>query len=483
MTEQRKPRSHLVRLTPMLVYTLVYVVTCLIGAFMLLVDWRPFVALFEYFSGTEAPQLTGSELATTLVLLVAAPVTMWAGFLGVTYMRVRPLDRAVARIARTRLDPPTAVPVAAFAVSLAAALVSLAHAGSFSRLDSWLHYADWITARQTVFARVGFAGFVNIYLLLPLSAAWIAVTMRPRGRGLLVIGIAATLAVGVQLLLFQKKAAIVAALIVLTALAVHLLGPGTARRARWAVPTSVLAMTAVYFALVVLPVYAQTRQTVQTVVAAEDATEKELPSAPVPITPQERERRKSLAKELDLDNRTKALVLYSLLSPLTRTSAPSLYYADVFPRRHAFYGFGLGDGKPTDDTRVVWDYMNPTLPGGTVAAPFQFGMFALWGLAGALAACAAAGAGLALLWRIVIESFPPRDWQSVGASLVVLLSVYLAVDSAQNSILVSYGVIWGLLVVAVALGIAAAVRRGGRALRADAAPPSAADRSAPNSQL
>jgi hypothetical protein len=221
-------------------------------------------------------------------------------------------------------------------------------------------------------------------------------------------------------------------------------------------------MVAAYFALVVLPVYAQT-QSELTAVAAEG----ELRRARIPMSPEQRERLRKLAEEVNLDNRTKALAVYSLLSPLTRTSSASLYYADVFPRRHPFYGFGLGDGKPTDDTRVVWDYMNPTLPGGTVAAPFQFGMFALWGLAGALAACAAAGAGLALLWRIVVDSFPPRDWQSLGASLVVLLALYLAIDSAQNSILVSYGVFWGFLAIAAAIGIAAAVRRAERALSSE----------------
>jgi hypothetical protein len=447
----------------MLVYTLAYAGTCLIGAFLLLVDWRPLAAYFEYFSGTESPHLTGPEIATTMVLLVAAPITMWIGFLAVTYIRFHPVDRAVARIASAKLDAPPALPIATFAISLTAALVSLVQAGSLSHIGSWLHYADWITARQTIFAHVGFAGFVNIYLLLPLSAAWIAVTRRLQGRGLAIIVLTTTLAVGVQLLLFQKKAAIVAAVIVLTALAVHFTGAAaTARRLRWAVPTSVLVMVAAYFALVVLPVYAQT-QSELTAVAAEG----ELRRARIPMSSEQRDRLRKLAEEVNLDNRTKALAVYSLLSPLTRTSSASLYYADVFPRRHAFYGFGLGDGKPTDDTRVVWDYMNPTLPGGTVAAPFQFGMFALWGLAGALAACAAAGAGLALLWRIVVDSFPPRDWQSLGASLVVLLALYLAIDSAQNSILVSYGVFWGFLVIAAAIGIAAAVRRAERALSSE----------------
>lgn len=477
MIERRTPRSHLVRLTPMLAYTLVYAGTCLVGAFFLLVDWRPFVAYFEYFSGTENPELAGSALATTLVLLIAAPVTMWIGFLAVTYIPVRPLDRAVSRIASAKLDPPPALPVVVFAVSLTTALVSLAQAGSFSRIDSWVNYADWITARQTIFARVGFAEFVNIYLLLPLSAAWIAVTRRPRGRGLAVIALASTLAVGVQLLLFQRKAAIVAVLILLTAFALRFVGPTAARRVRWAVPVSILSVVSVYFVLVVVPVYEQNRQTVQTIVAADGEPSR----TPIPISPQQLERRKILADEVNLDNRNKALALYSLLSPLTRTSAASLYYADVFPRRHAFYGFGLGDGKPTDDTRVVWDYMNPTLPGGTIAAPFQFGMFALWGLVGALAACAAAGVGLSLLWRIVVEGHPARDWQSLGGSLVVLLAVYLAIDSAQNSLLVSYGVLWGLLSIAVAIGIASSVRRARRAPRADAS--SAPAQSPPSSRI
>ena len=455
MAEQLTPRSHLVRLMPMLVYTLVYAGTCLIGAFLLLVDWRPFAAYFEYFSGTESPDLTDSEFATTFVLLVVAPVLMWMGFLAVTYVHLRPVDRVVARIASARLNLPPALPVALFAVSLTTALISLAQAGSFSHIGSWLDYADWITARQTVFAQMGFAAFVNIYLLVPLSAAWIAVTTRPRGRGLAIIVITTTLAIGVQLLLFQKKAAIVAVLIVLTAIALHFTGQAAARRLRWALPASILVLAAVYFALVVLPVYVESRQTVQTIVAAEGEDSR----SPTPVSPEQRERLKRLAEELGLDNRTKSLVMYSMLSPLTRSSAASLYYADVFPGRHPFYGFGLADGKPTDDTRVVWDYMNPTLPGGTVAAPFQFGMFALWGLVGALAACAAAGVGLALLWRVVVASRPPQDWQSLSGSLVVLLAVYLAIDSAQNSILVSYGVFWGFLFVAAAVGLAAALRR------------------------
>jgi hypothetical protein len=42
---------------------------------------------------------------------------------------------------------------------------------------------------------------------------------------------------------------------------------------------------------------------------------------------------------------------------------------------------------------------------------------------------------------------------------VLLLSVFLAMDSARNSLLVSYGVFWGFLFIGAAMTIAAALKR------------------------
>src|SRR5439155_24262971 len=36
-------------------------------------------------------------------------------------------------------------------------------------------------------------------------------------------------------------------------------------------------------------------------------------------------------------------------------------------------------------------------------------------------------------------------WSAMIGSLVILLGVYLAIESPRNSLLVSYGVLWGLL--------------------------------------
>jgi hypothetical protein len=443
---------HAVRLLPMLAYTIVYLGTCLVGALCLLLGWDTFVAYFEFFSGTEIPSFDGQEVATTLALLIAGPLLLWLGYLAATYRGTGVTERAVRRAAHARLEAGPGVVFVLFALSLALALASLVRADALALLASWLHYTDWITARQTVFARLGFAEFVNLYLLLPLTAAWVALTLRPRGLGLAGAIAPPVVAVLVQLALFQKKAAIVAALVILAAVALRYASfQATTLVRRW-LPISALAFGVAYAALVVVPVYDQSRQTVQTLVGPEGE------SRAASLTPQERERRRRLEERVDVTNRTKALLIYTALSPLTRTSAASLFYADVFPDRHPFYGLALGDGRPTDDTRVVWDRMNPQLPGGSVAVPFQFGLYALWGLPGALAACLVAGLALGALWRVVLGGAGIREWQALLGSLVVLLAIYLAIDSAQNSILVSYGVLWGWLFVGGALAIAAFLR-------------------------
>jgi len=454
------------RLAPMLAYTSVYLGTCLVGATLLLIHWRPFVALFEYFSGTSDPTLTGRDLLVTLILLIAAPLVMWAGYILVTIAPLRPLEHLVTRFAPADLPQPRAVAVGLYLVLAAVSFALLAHAGSFSNLDSWLRYADWITARQTVFAHIGFAGFVVIYLLVPLAAAWVAIALPYRGWGAAAAVAAAVVAVAIQVLLFQKKAAIVAMLIIVTTVAIDVVARRRVRWMRWALVSAIAVAVLGYFALVVIPVYSEANQTVQTAVAAQGQKKPDPTMTPRQrkVSAEQSERMRNLRREVNLDSREKAVALYALLSPLTRTSAASLYYAKVFPHRHAYYGFGIGDGRPTDDTRVVWDYMNPTLPGGSVAAPFQFGMFALWGTFGSLAAACVAGAGLALLWRVVFSDGQPRGWRSMFAALVVLLAIYLAIDSAQNSILVSYGVFWGFVfVVAIALTTRITGRRYARA--------------------
>src|SRR5579859_4357450 len=101
---------------PMLVFTLTYLLTCVLGAIALLVNLQPFVDLFEYFSGTRRAPLAGSALTVTLVLLFVAPLVMWGGYVLVV----------VILIPRMRLRPkpsqpplPLMLPYAVFGVCIA----------------------------------------------------------------------------------------------------------------------------------------------------------------------------------------------------------------------------------------------------------------------------------------------------------------------------------------------------------------------------
>jgi hypothetical protein len=106
-----------------------------------------------------------------------------------------------------------------------------------------------------------------------------------------------------------------------------------------------------------------------------------------------------------------------------------------------------------DDNIVVWNYLAPSMPGGRMSAPFQFGLYSQVGVLWALVGAVLVGGALAMVWRFVRNPMMPGVWASLGGALVVLLSVFLALDSARNSLLASYGVFWGFLFVAGAAGL------------------------------
>lgn len=83
---------------------------------------------------------------------------------------------------------------------------------------------------------------------------------------------------------------------------------------------------------------------------------------------------------------TVVVVVYAFLAPITRTSAPALYYAIIslssirtwtwsWPDIVCSRKIGCHGLRMPDDNIVVWVYMNPTVHGGTVAVPFQFVLY------------------------------------------------------------------------------------------------------------
>src|SRR5260370_16768627 len=127
-----KMRGRGLILLPMLVFTLTYLLTCLLCAIARLVILHPFVDLFEYLSGTRRAPLVGHELTVTLALLFVAPLVMWVGYVLVVLIvnpRMRP------RLQPSVPSVPLALPYFVFGVFAAVAIFSLITPSSIPSLS------------------------------------------------------------------------------------------------------------------------------------------------------------------------------------------------------------------------------------------------------------------------------------------------------------------------------------------------------------
>lgn len=453
------------RMLPLGLYLAAYLVTCVLGAVLVLVDYDPFVALFEYFSGTRAPSLTDDQRQTALVLLFAPPLALAAGYAAGLLLSVDSAAQRLGRVAaRLEREPTPRLALLVFYGLALGGLLSIASAGTLSSIPSWFDYGEWVQARGKTFAEIGFLEFVNLYLFIPLAAGWaLLAAKRHTVASYALLSIPVLIAVGLSLLLFQKKAAIVAGLLIGSSVALFVARRRPAAAARGMLLAGA-ALVALFFALVVLPVYLDTSQTVReaTRATAQPPPAVTTPGSGVPTPPAEGpgvtipdKRLEELSRQLDLQNRGQTLILYSLLSPLSRTSVPALYYPVVFPRFHGFYGLDagqdvLGIGAMPDDNKVVWRYMNEDIP-GTTAAPYQFVLYSQIGTLGSVLLSALVGFGLAVAWRVARSRAWPEVWSALAGSVVLLMSVYLAIDSLRNATIVTFGVFWGFVFIAGAI--------------------------------
>jgi hypothetical protein len=345
---------------------------------------------------------------------------------------------------------PAWVPHAVFYVLATLGILSFARAGTFGRVNSWAHYDAWIHARAANFERIGFAEFVNLYVLVPTAAAW-AVLATPSTSIRLRIArwVPPVAALVISLLLFQRKAAISVVLLVAFAWLIDIVRRRARGVRRLLVATSV-AVIALYLAVVVAPVYSRASNAVSKAQAVKEHTSK---------TSVSRRELRALANEIGIQSRTQAIAVYSIVSPLTRSSAPALYYPVIFPREHPYFHFDLGQdiagiGSMPNDNIVVWNYLNPNLPGGTEMVPYQFVLYSQIGTAGAVAFSVLVGVLLALAWMLSQSRNIRRPWNALLGALILLWAAYIGIDSLRNSTVVSYGLVWGVLFVGVVAGVA-----------------------------
>lgn len=459
---------------PLVTFIGVYLFTCYAGAIALLTSER-FRTLYLVYSGAQAPELSSADIWRILLLLHLGPAAVWIAY----EVGIRVWRRAPSLAPRESPEEPrralrTITRLLALG-SVAVAVFSLGRAAGWSGFGAWNDYNAYVYARWHLFDTLTFFEFVNIYTLLPVTLACWALNERRRTLAL-VVAIAVTCALQYPLAI---RKALLTSLILIGSIAYAHLCLGSRPR----IQLKTRAHLAFWFVLPVAVYFTYVGLTLQTVIRRDSQpfqTIAKMVPAPVarkPVPP----KRSVIAFSVDQtaiqhvqQDRLRSVVLYTILSPLTRTSICAVVYPAVFPDILPFYrpDFGLdilGYGTMPDDNLTVYRVLWPEHQRGSVAAPFQFVLFSQGGLLFALAGSAVFGFVLSLAWLAVADRRVLSAEHSIAAGLLIVLASFAAIDSLRNSLLVSYGLIWGFLLAGL---ISLVARFGGAAARVEAAAPS-----------
>ena len=437
-------------------YTGVFLVTCYIGSLGLLFSPR-FRTAYVVFSGAQVPDLSRRHVLTSLLLLHAGPVLVWIGY--ELMMRLGP-RRRLAHAHDT--GPPAWLPRFVFLAIVAAAFVSLVRAEAWRSFLAWADYNSYVHARLRIFDELTFFEFVNVYTLVPLSAGYLILT---DGRRRVAAG-AVAVVLALQYPLAQRKVVLISVLLI--ACAVYLY-----RHAGWAPRRRVrsrhqiawlaggpLVLYAAYVGLTLITVFGPGSGAFKNLTPDSERARRahlNIPQLGDDAAVSFRIDEGAIARIQS--NRVLSVTLYVLLSPLTRTSVAAVTYPAVFPGVRPYYRVDagqdiLGFGAMPDDNLLIYRVLWPEHERGAIGAPFQIVLYSQGGLWLACAGSLLVGLGLALAWKPLRDLERPTVVGSLYGALIIVLAAFLAIDSIRNSLIVSYGMAWGL----AALGCIGAAR-------------------------
>lgn len=454
-------------LFPLGVFWAIYLGTCLIGSLIFLSGNEFFLLLSEYFAGIRIPEFKGTVLFNILLLLFIAPVLMSGGYvLGMIFTKKIRGRFPDFRFSETKF--PWWIPQVLFYFLFGTALTQIISISDGLSLAAWTNYWTWLHLREQFFTQMGFFPFVSIYTIIPLTSLLCLFSIEKKTPLWVVLKwLPLPLSVILPFLIFQKKPVLVVIILLFVGMTVFRWFQGIqTKKIKIILIWGTGIMVLVYLSLLVAPLYNSSEKAISQLENVELQIDKlkreiELLKGEMMGDAKKRLRQLQIANKLGLvTNRKRAVFLYALMAPITRTSSSSLYYPFVFPEKHPYYGLDLGQdilgiGSMPDDNRVIWDAMYPGNTRGAVAAPFQFVLYSQVGMAGALAGSIIIGFLLSLLWGVVLHGLLPPAFGSLMAALVLLFSVYLALDSFRNSITVSYGVLWPAFWVVILFSLAA----------------------------
>lgn len=433
---------------PLFAFFAVYLFTCYIGMLALIFSDK-FHVLYLYFSGAHPPDLTRGELVIALLLLHAGPLVMWLGFeLGLWSTgrwfsgRLRIRDAA---------DGARVIGVLFFFASVCLACWSLYRAGGLENFGGWLDYNAYVYGRWRLFDHLTFFEFVNLYTLLPLLAGYVILN----ARRWLTAGLTGSLVALLQYPLANRKALLTSAILIAAALYIHFYVGKEPRRsaaARWHLNLGVwvpAVLWGLYVFLTLLSVISESAQPFHSI------TDRVPPAEPRPRLADEQIALRLAVDDLGearaiLTDRRRAVIIYTLFAPLTRTSVTALVYPAIFPRWHPYYHVDLGMdivriGRMPDDNLVVYRILWPGHHRGSVAAPFHFVLYSQGGMLVAVIGALVMGFLTGCCWTQVVDQTRLGAEMSLFGGLLVTFGVFLAIDSIRNSTVVSYGLVWGAL--------------------------------------
>ncbi len=426
------PMDPVIRRLPLWGFLAVYVLTCYLGALALVLS-EPFRGVYLFFSGARLPDFTSRDLVVVLALLHAGPLLLWLGF------------EAGLRIARRLAARPSPAPEPAsrpvglllFLAAAAVACWSLARAGGLFGYEAWLTRDAFLAARWELFERLTFFEFVNLYTVLPLLGGYVILSQR---RWLTAALVGALLAV-IQYPMANRKAMLTSAILIAAAVYTYVCAGWEPRRRAGVVgrqlavlAAATVAVYALYLALT-LPILREVLR---------------LPRSPGDGPPRSSPVPDDALRAVGMTNTPEAFALYLAAAPFTRTSLSAVVYPAIFPRLVPYYPLDVGldiirIGRMPDDNRVVHGVLYGIQPKQTVSAPFHVVLYSQGGVPVALAGSLIMGLALGAGWALVLSRPRPSIDMSLFGSLLAVLAVFLAIDAVRNSLVVSYGLVWGLL--------------------------------------
>jgi hypothetical protein len=440
-TQRRSDKmNYRILLLPFLVFSIFYFILVVPGIY--LTAWGPRIIneLNIFLTGVEPLILSLDQKTTLAILLIAPPLLLFVSFFAGTVISSKFLNFHNPEFESQNNSAVLAVFYGVLTIFIFARLFFY---NMFSLLPAWFsNYDQWIAARYAVFNSLRIYDFMTIYMLLPTATILLSlrlVSVRLYFRALLVC----LPCLFAMFFLFQKRPIIIFLLMCVLTIFLYFYEKIKFRY----IAGSFVSLFLIYSLMIVVPTLQLTNTKIQTSIIKLESENLSLIE-------------KYDAKQLNTYYRTRIKAIYQLLSPTTttllstingiifRVSLPAVFYVKAYPEIYPYSGLDIPfDQKHPSDNVDVWKLMWPNIEGGLAAAPAQFPLFAQVGLLGTLGIFVLFGFFVGVLWFFLVSKSAFQSERFVQQMLLLMLLIYLTMDSIYNSIMVTYGVFWGFILV------------------------------------